>query len=162
MSVNWFFTCRLEDGIRRTGTRGLLGGADEHLVVTGHSHAEYQNTKDVEHSDSPERLLDGAGNVLPRVGSLAKSHADHLCASESKAGLAHASPETEESASRTLDEVFFEGAGGVPVLETGSLVVRTAAEGDDEAGDDQGRHDEDLGEAKPEFSLAKLADMKEL
>lgn len=41
-------------------------------------------------------------------------------------------------------------------------MVRSSAERDNERGEDEGRHDEDLAQAEPELGFAEAVDMKDL
>ena len=149
---------------------GLLGGAEE-LVVVGDGHAEDQDAADVEEDDTAEGLVDGAGDVLARVGGFAESDADELGAEVGEGGLDHACPDTQEAAGRALDDdlVFTggsgelrKGAGVTPVSEAGADVVGTAAEGDDEAEEDEHDDDESLDQRHPEFCFAEEGDVDEL
>lgn len=53
-------------------------------------------------------------------------------------------------------------SGGPPAAETGGGAVGPAAEGRGQGSEDEGAHDEDFGEAEPEFRLAEVVDWEEL
>ena len=90
-------TSHKDDLEQRTSTRGRLSRPNKHFIVAGNSHAEDDDTEDVEDGNPPERLFDGPGDVLPRIRRLAKSHAHDLRSGKGEAGLADAGPEAQES-----------------------------------------------------------------
>lgn len=103
------------------------------LVVVGHGHAETYDSDNVEKDDSHERLSDGCGHVLARVGCLAKGNTDKLRSEVGKRGLNDRGPYAQEAAGVSIYEVLVEGAGVLPVVESSSSVIGTATKSDNEA-----------------------------
>lgn len=158
------------DNERGSQTAGLLDSAEQGVRVLD-GHAQHEDTTEVEEDDTHERLADGARDVLAGVGGLAERDADELSAEVGKGGLDHASPDTQETAGGTGDHHFVvacrsrilgKGAGVPPESETGAHVVGTAAEGNDEAEEDEHDNDEGFDERHPEFGFAKEGDVDEL
>ena len=96
-----------------------------------------EETEDVEEGDTPEDLLDGAGEGLDGVLGLSSSQTNQLSTGEGESG-------SDEHAAESLEAVV-EGAGVVPVVGTNVVIVLAAAGTTAEHEDEGDDHEDDGG-----------------
>lgn len=145
-----------------TSTCRLLRRSDQLLAVIWHSHSQDENTKNVEYSNPPEGLLNCPRDVLSWIRGFTECHTHDLSTRESETRLANTGPEPKEATCCALRQVLRKSARLIPIFESGSFVVGAAAHGADESGENQGCHDQDFCEAKPELGFAETVDMHHL
>ena len=114
------------------------------LGVVGNQHAEKEDGEHVEDEDSVKGQLDGARDGLARVLRLSDGDTDKLGTQICKSGRYHCRPETEETTSITLFDVWFESTGLLPVSEPLPVLVGTASKGQDQGQQDETDDDDDL------------------
>ena len=122
-------------------------GAQQVLIVVGNEETDEEQAKDVEEGDTPEDLLDGAGERLERVLRFSSGKADELSSGESKSGRDEDAAEAAEAVGKST--------GVVP--QTGALVLVVAAAGGAAAEDqDESNDHEDNNGAQLEHRRPKL------
>ena len=105
---------------------------NEIWAVIWDRHAQHEDADDVEQYDADERLVHGARDVAAWIGGLAKSNADELCPDVGKRCLHKRIPDAEEAAEGSGLKIFGKGAGVLPIPEPRSMMVRAAAQSDNE------------------------------
>ena len=135
----------------RCGRAGLL---DQPLIVGGDHHANGERTQDIKEEDTPENTSNSLGNVPPWVGSLTSSNSDHFHTTVGESRIDKNRPQSSESSSVTVADVFLHGAWVFPVAESQSIALGAAAKVDDEGQNEQSNDGNDLDTCKDKFGFA--------